>query len=326
MRDVQTIVTHSGTFHADEVTAIAILKTLYPRAEVIRTRDPEITETPDPEGGKVILDVGGRYSGRDLMFDHHQPGAEKRLNDITYSACGLIWRHFGRDYLRHLVQEDHLIERIWREVDFGIITNIDAGDNGELGPALGPMHMAERSYTLPALIGKLAPASPTATEADFDHAFGVATAMVGTLFEGIVEHATARLQNEAMLEAAIAEQRGQQILVLPQYGDPDALIRAAEADEFLFYTFPDRNGGYCLRGIAVAPGDYTLRKNLPEEWSGLRGKNLDEVTGVPGGVFCHAKLFLAIHETFDGVMALAQQAVEAPEPDEEDDTMSMECS
>ena len=33
------IATHSGNFHADEVTAVAILKLIYPKAKVIRTRD-----------------------------------------------------------------------------------------------------------------------------------------------------------------------------------------------------------------------------------------------------------------------------------------------
>ena len=85
------IVTHNGSFHADDLFACAFLKLLYPKAEIIRTRDEEVIKT-----GNIVLDVGGIYNPEKNLFDHHQRGgAGIRPNSIPYASLGLIWKHFG---------------------------------------------------------------------------------------------------------------------------------------------------------------------------------------------------------------------------------------
>ena len=71
------IVTHNGIFHADEVTACALIKVFIPSlyASPIRTRDPELIAE-----AKIVVDVGGIYDPMTLRFDHHQVSYEGPLS------------------------------------------------------------------------------------------------------------------------------------------------------------------------------------------------------------------------------------------------------
>ena len=80
-------ITHSGTMHADEVFATAFLS-LYLEKDlrVYRTNSVNLDEIDDEV---YVYDIGRG------MYDHHQPDALKRENDITYSSFGLLWKKFG---------------------------------------------------------------------------------------------------------------------------------------------------------------------------------------------------------------------------------------
>ncbi|MCE9517420.1 MYG1 family protein [Candidatus Nomurabacteria bacterium] len=86
------LVTHNGTFHADDVFATATLSLLLDgNIKVIRTRDPKIIASAD-----YVYDVGGEYNLYKNLFDHHQKGgAGKRENGIPYAAFGLVWKSYG---------------------------------------------------------------------------------------------------------------------------------------------------------------------------------------------------------------------------------------
>ena len=61
--------THDGRFHADEVTACALLFFCNPidRDKISRTRDPVVLNRCE-----YICDVGGLYDPNQKLFDHHQ--------------------------------------------------------------------------------------------------------------------------------------------------------------------------------------------------------------------------------------------------------------
>ena len=67
------LITHNGSFHADDIFACATLSLMLEKAgekfEVIRTRDEEIIKT-----GDYVFDVGGIYDENLNRFDHHQTG------------------------------------------------------------------------------------------------------------------------------------------------------------------------------------------------------------------------------------------------------------
>jgi len=88
--------THDGTFHADEVTACALLllTDLIDIDKIIRTR-----EKPLLDHCEYVCDVGGVYDPSQKRFDHHQLEYTGPL-----SSAGMIL-----DYLRstkHLLQQE----------------------------------------------------------------------------------------------------------------------------------------------------------------------------------------------------------------------------
>jgi hypothetical protein len=64
-----TIGTHSGTFHCDEVLAVFMLQKLpkFKNHKILRTRAQELLDQCE-----IVVDVGAVYDPAKLRFDHHQ--------------------------------------------------------------------------------------------------------------------------------------------------------------------------------------------------------------------------------------------------------------
>ena len=112
------LVTHSGSFHLDDLFAVATLKILYPELEIIRSRKQEDFDSAD-----FVVDVGDINDEEKNRFDHHQHGgAGTRENGVPYAAFGLVWKKFGVQ----VCGEDRVADL----VDKKMVQPIDAADNG----------------------------------------------------------------------------------------------------------------------------------------------------------------------------------------------------
>ena len=120
-KNIKTLGTHNGKFHADDVMATAILRLLLGNLKVIRTRDESILQKLD-----FVYDIS---LGE---FDHHQLNKELRDNNIPYAACGLVWREFGSRVIQKFNSEfeENDIISIFDYVDKHLVQGIDATDNG----------------------------------------------------------------------------------------------------------------------------------------------------------------------------------------------------
>jgi len=146
----KTIVTHSGTFQADEALGVWLLRQLplYRHSPVVRSRDPEVLG-----GCDIVIDVGGVYDHENLKYDHHQRGYDERfapkkaksdedgeaLERCTkLSASGLVYRHYGRDviseYYPELKKDDGSnsleLEWVYEKMYNSFMEAIDAIDTG----------------------------------------------------------------------------------------------------------------------------------------------------------------------------------------------------
>ncbi len=86
------IATHSGSFHADESLAVALLRSLplYSTFDLVRTRDPELVKD-----ATIVLDVGGVYDAAAHKYDHHQRGFEENFGQgfvTKLSSAGLVYK------------------------------------------------------------------------------------------------------------------------------------------------------------------------------------------------------------------------------------------
>ncbi|EAY30125.1 MYG1 family protein [Microscilla marina] len=83
------LITHNGSFHADEVFAVAILQKLKGAPlHITRTRHPDLLGKVVKNSNVLVVDVGLVYDPAHNNFDHHQ---DRHLK----SAAGLVWEHFG---------------------------------------------------------------------------------------------------------------------------------------------------------------------------------------------------------------------------------------
>ncbi|KKL25439.1 hypothetical protein LCGC14_2405300, partial [marine sediment metagenome] len=131
------LVTHSGGFHADELLSSVILTRLYPDATLLRSRDADWITSG---AGRIIYDVGREYDADALIFDHHQRPNPLREDGQPFSSFGLIWQHYGRDYLRSFDVPEADVEDIHRSFDQGFVLPVDLIDNGALEPSVaGPL-------------------------------------------------------------------------------------------------------------------------------------------------------------------------------------------
>lgn len=78
------IITHGGTFHADEVLACAIIRNLFGELPVERKFQVTDEEMEDPH--VCVLDIGRVYDPSRGLFDHHQSSGLPACNVLVANA------------------------------------------------------------------------------------------------------------------------------------------------------------------------------------------------------------------------------------------------
>ena len=299
---VTQLVTHSGGFHADELLSSVVLTRLHPDASLLRSRDAALIA---PAPGRIVYDVGGGYDAGAMLFDHHQRPVPLRPDGAPYSSFGLIWHHFGADYLAALGVPDEDRDAVHGALDREIVLPVDLLDNGALDPsAAGPL----APLTLPALLEALKPPyDARGAEAD-DAAFAAALPVARALLEAAVRDRAAQRRAASTVRAAIEAAGSSTVLELPMGMPFREAVEAAGADHLLFVVHP-REGDWALTTIRKGADTFDSRADLPAAWAGLTGAALEAASGVPGARFCHNGRFLAVASSREAVLEMAARAV-----------------
>ncbi len=296
------LVTHSGGFHADEVLSSVILSRLFPQAKQVRSRAPEwIT----PASDRIIYDVGGAYDPAAQIFDHHQRGAPMRDSGQPYSSFGLIWKHYGEDYLAALGIPEAHVAKIHAGFDESFVLPVDLLDNGAIDPSIaGPL----ADLNFPAMIETMKPVFDETEPGADDCAFERALAIARSFVEARIAQSAAKLRAEGLVLTAIEAAGSSRVLELPMGMPFRAAIVKAGADHMLFVVHP-RDKDWCLTGIRRSDEGFELRADLPAAWAGLSNGELELVCGVEGASFCHRGRFIAAARTRQAALAMADLAV-----------------
>lgn len=268
------IVTHSGSFHADDVLAVALLRAFVdPHATVERTRDPARITAAD-----VVVDVGSVYDPATRRFDHHQ-----RSYDGPLSSAGMV--------LAWLAAEHHIAAELAAKLRHDLVDYVDAVDNGQRTPDAGVPCFSS-------VIGAMGDAHATSGGYDvlFGHAADTALRMVRGIEAGWVATCEARADVAAAMNRAI--ETGGAVLDLPRYIKwKPAYFELGGAEHPTDYvTFPG-DGDYRVIAIPPSLDSFEEKRPFPETWAGLEGEALSAVTGIPGARFCHKNRFIAVFES-----------------------------
>ena len=297
------LITHSGGFHADELLSSAVLTRLFPAAQLLRSRD-QLWLTPGSD--KIIYDVGGVYDVEAQVFDHHQRPGPLRKDGHPFSSFGLIWAHYGQDYLAAISIPDEHIEAIHAKFDIEFVMPIDLLDNGAIEPSVaGPL----ANLTLPALLESLKPVFDDTSLTANDDAFFVALPIVRHFIEAILSGFAAEARALGIVKEAIDKVGTSQILELPTGMPYSSILDDVKADHILFVIHP-RGNDWTLNGIKLSKYTFDQRADLPASWAGLTDSALEVVTGVKGAKFCHNARFIAVASTREAILEMANKAVQ----------------
>lgn len=295
------IATHDGSFHADEVFAIAALGLLGGHIEVIRTRDPEVLA-----GADLRIDVGFRHDAAAGDFDHHQREFDEvRDNGVRYASFGLVWREFGA----RVCEED---QEVADAVDATLVQGVDANDTGQ--QLTESLIEGASPLTVNGVIGAFnarwdESLTPAQERLRFDEAVDLAR---GILAREVLSAAAGR-RSARVLEEAIAGASDPRLIELP-VNAPWKQVVVPGAPDALFVIYPKRQG-FGLEAIPRQLGSFENRRDLPAAWAGLADDDLVAVTDVPDALFCHAKRFLVVARSREAIDRLAQLALaEDPGP------------
>ena len=286
------IITHNDRFHADDVCAMATLRIIFGEkiTEVIRTRDESVIQT-----GDIVFDVGNIYDPELNRFDHHQiEGAGQRVNGIPYAAFGLVWKKWGTEICGSQKAAD--------SIDKKLVQTVDASDNGF---SLYSYSIPDtKEYVLDTICGSF---GATWKEDDnYDEAFFEVVDIVEKILRREIKIAQDKVEAIPFVQKSYEDSEDKRIVVMDEYYPWSDTL--SEYKEILFIISPSKDKSQ-WRINAVQEDRFVNRKDLPSLWAGLREEELEKVSGVKGALFCHRKLFLAVAQTKESALLLAQKAL-----------------
>jgi uncharacterized UPF0160 family protein len=295
------IATHDGSFHADEVFAIAALRLLRDGVEVLRTRDQDALARAD-----LRVDVGFRDDASSGDFDHHQRDFDRgRDNGVRYASFGLVWREFGA----RVCDGD---QDVADAVDQTLVQAVDANDTGQR--LTQSLIDGVRPMTVNAVIGGFnARWDEVLTPGEERERFDAAVALAEGIVAREVASAASGRRSERIVREAIAASADPRVVELP-VNAPWKQVLVPEAAEALFVIYPKRQG-FGLEAVPRELGSFENRRELPAAWAGLEGADLVAATGVEDAVFCHAKRFLVVARSPAGISCSPSWHSPSPDPD-----------
>lgn len=274
--------THDGTFHADEVTACALLLlfNLIDKDKIIRTRDLE-----ELSKCEYVCDVGGIYDPNRKLFDHHQVEYQGSL-----SSAGMI--------LLHLKDKNVISPKEHHFFYHSLIMGVDAHDNGK-DPQIPGL------CTYSNIVSNFTPIVHDVEEEIQEVAFFDALAFA-------LGHLTRLWERYNYIQSC------RQIVAESMAKDSQCLMfeKSIPWMEIFFdmggnshpaaFVIMPSGKHWKLRGIPPSLDEkMKVRLPLPKEWAGLLDEELKRISKIPGAIFCHKGRFISVWETKeDAIKAL----------------------
>lgn len=289
--DEANFITHSGTFHADEVMSTVILLNKFGNMKLFRTSSVS-------NNNAFVYDVGfGPFDHHAIDFD------EKRDNGIKYASCGLVWKAFGLDIISKLNVENK--SSFFDTIDKNIVMDIDRDDNGQTLDNEPEIKL----QNIPSLIANFNPSwNDLLSETD---RFLDAVAFANTIFNNIVKNMLSKESARKIIEKNIEESKNG-ILILENYMPWKDIVLSSKnpkASEILYAIFPSKRGGYNVVATPISSGSFIIKKKFPESWAGKENEELQKISGVDTITFCHKNLFICACKTFEDALKIAEISV-----------------
>ncbi|EKE38226.1 hypothetical protein ENUP19_0100G0014 [Entamoeba nuttalli] len=313
---------HASNYHCDDVTGTIMLKFVkeFKDCQLIRTLDMDILNKCT-----LVFDIGGVYDHKIKRYDHHQRGFKETFSpahNILLCGCGLLFKHYGNEIVKNIIEEyqheiitEDVAEKLKVLVYNYFVMPIDANDNG-IDVSYGEL-LYKDNTTLSARVAHL-----NEIKQPFEKAQELVQPefieAVLTCYQIVSQHLPSLQQ---CFETRYSVHPSGKILVntlaVPWKESLNLLETIEESKtgkkcEVLYVLQPDLGRGTQWKCTAVSkPFSYGCLKNFPEQWRGLRNKELENVCGIKGSIFCHSSGFLACNETYEGMLQMAITSLES---------------
>jgi uncharacterized UPF0160 family protein len=296
------IVTHDGTFHTDDIFAVATLELYLGNGEVkvVRTRDPALFETAD-----YCVDVGGQYESKTRRFDHHQSGgAGKRANGIPYASFGLVWKEYGEVISKS--------KAVALAIDERLVQPVDAVDNGV--NIIKPLYEGVAPYTISDFLMSFKKPDVNSNEELYQTFIELVTLAKGLLNREIEnEKISESLRNE--VKEAYDKSDRKDIIVLEKpnsrHNCRDVLTKYKEPMYVVYQGLDSNDRSWKIEAVPLAKDNFESRKRFPKSWAGKLGADLAEITGVSDAMFSHNSGFLTVVGSKESAIKIAEIALKS---------------
>lgn len=328
LKKTMRIGTHSGNFHCDEALACFMLYNhvdQFKGGEIVRSRDRAVWETCD-----ILVDVCGEYVPEENKFDHHQRGFTEVFSDTEpfnrtkLSSAGLIYKHYGREVIADILQQDGLPEEVlelfYQKMYESFIEAVDGIDNGVNQYDSEPHYQS--STNLGSRVKGLNPWwNQPSTNEIMDAQFCKAMELTGSEFKSKIEfYARSWWPARDIVRRAI-ENRFElhpsgEVIELSQYCPHGRHMMELEEEMELvgvikFVLFEGSDSSFRVKAVNVSPESFDLRKSLTKEWCGLRDEELSQKSGIADCIFIHSAGFIGGGRTRECARSMAFAAVES---------------
>jgi uncharacterized UPF0160 family protein len=270
----RSVGTHDGTFHADEVTACALLCLfgLVDKDKIHRTRDSALLNQCE-----YVCDVGGIYAPDKKLFDHHQLEYEG-----TLSSAGMI--------LLYLKEKGILNEQDYHFYNNALVMGVDAHDNGT-----GLIMQGVCTYSQ--LISNFTPIQHEVSSEVQNEAFMEAFQFAFNHLDRLRKRHEYVLSCKEIVRKAMQDRKE---WLFFEHSIPwmESFFELEGATHPARFVIMPSGKHWKLRGIPpTLRQSMQVRTMLPIEWAGLLNSELKEVTNIPGAIFCHKGRFISVWET-----------------------------
>lgn len=305
------VITHSGSFHCDEVLAFAMIRYLYGSAVVIRTRDETVISKYAGRADTFVVDVGGVFDAQTRQYDHHQSTFTETFDErstIRLSSSGLVYKYHGDEIITKFMQEKFpdldlsYMPHIKVKMYDGWMKHIDANDVG-----VNSGSMFAISSAIYSRVGRMnlnwnhpEKHSVIASDAAFMKAADMVIAeFCDMLWTIINDHF---LSECVVREAMMAEQEVDGLLIINQTCPWKGHIVSLERElgkSYLYVAYPEESTDGRWRLHAIPTSGFNNRQVIPTHLKKL-----------PGVAFIHNAGFIAATVDKESCLALAKTCID----------------
>ena len=290
------LITHSSTFHPDDIFSTMFLSKIIDNPVVCRVNlgEPEYDN-------KIVYDIGFGE------LDHHGPNAKMRNEKITFCSFGLIWIKYGHDYCKSIAHEDG--EALWKAIDDKLIAQIDGIDNGIFPKIDAPYKLTDLDKIID-LFNKA-----WNEDVDNDDNFLVAVQVAEMIFDRLIVKEMALIEAAKKFAKDLDNLKDGILYLKDYYPYQEALFSSKnpKAKEVKVIIYPSNRGGFCIKPITVSEFSKELAYNFSREFYGLHDDELARVSKIKSARFVHSSGFLACCGTLEDAYLFAENAIKNKE-------------